>query len=503
MKVSTTDSKGSTKEQLSTEEIVESLKSVEDDVKIIVKLSSKEKRLVEEFFDALRSVPQELFSITVTASELPIGKRLATLARINSSGQLILTSEDGQLEVIDLNETKNRNLMMAIVGDITPKFKDFVSQIAEEKLQKRQSIQEMPSSEAFSSINVLKEESVGLVDSDADHVQELPVLSVETKAKIEEVTEETLEYLEMLGNEVFNESPVSVYFDDWLVNLRQVMLGFESNAEIKVDDVFTDECEQIYNDIEEELANRLLKEAEIEASSKTLEEKKYILREMDDEYATQSKYIKVRGKSAIDFLIKNVQRLENELTSIQQIKTLNPIKRIAKEQKRYSVTQKLKTAKQRLALAMQNSAVDKKAEEIEVNYGVLNRDFESKEKSTIEDLIKNVKCLEDELVKIQQIKTLNPIKIIANDKRRVEITEELNAAKEKLALAVQNDAVKQEKIRDEYEKKKETTMQKMQSLEKEIEIKRIDGSLEARREATKALARAVKSLIQRNTAPSQ
>ena len=70
---------------------------------------------------------------------------------------------------------------------------------------------------------------------------------MDEKPKLEEVVAETLEYLEMLSNEVFDQSPVSVYFDDWLVNLRQVMVAFESNEAIHVDDIYTDESEQIYN----------------------------------------------------------------------------------------------------------------------------------------------------------------------------------------------------------------------------------------------------------------
>ena len=47
----------------------------------------------------------------------------------------ILTAEDGNLIVKNLRETSNRDLMMAVVGDIVPKFKDFASQLAEEKIQ--------------------------------------------------------------------------------------------------------------------------------------------------------------------------------------------------------------------------------------------------------------------------------------------------------------------------------------------------------------------------------
>lgn len=140
----------------------------------------------------------------------------------------------------------------------------------------------------------LEEVQVGLVDFDSVIIQEevpepepepvpAPAKPVLEKPKLEDVVAETLEYLDMFGDELFDDkSPVSVCFDDWLVNLRQVMVAFESNEAVTVDEIFTDECEQIYNDIEEELGNRLLEEAELEASSKTLEEKKYILREMDD-----------------------------------------------------------------------------------------------------------------------------------------------------------------------------------------------------------------------------
>jgi hypothetical protein len=436
LKTSPAKLKSLDKKQPSIKEIVESLKGVGDDVEQIVKLSSKENVLVEDFFAVLKDLPQQMFSIAVSTSELPIGRGSFTQAHIDSVGHLILTSEDGRFEVMDLSESRNRDLMMAVVGDIVPKFKDFASQIGKEKLQKPPQVQEISPPEPLPTIPVEEEVPVDLPKVEVPSPQEkapvelatpevksepeeVPVSSVDEKAKIEEITAETLKNLETLGSEVFNQSPVSVYFDDWLVHLRQVILVFESSDVISVDEDFTDEREKIFSDIEEELANRLLKEAELEASAKTLAEKKHILGKIDAEYAAQAKYLTVRGKSAMDFLIKNVQRLEEELVKIQQTKTLNPIKRIAQEKKRYDLTQKLKAAKERLALAAQNSEVEEK------------------------------------------------------------------------------------RIRDEYEKKKQATVKKVQRLEKEIASKETDGSLKARQAATNALTNAVKSLIQRNTEPSQ
>ena len=99
------------KKQISLEEIVESLKSVGDDVEQIVKLTSDEKLLVAELLALLKHVPQRMFSIAVSTSELPIGIGAFIQAYIDSAGHLILTSEDGHLEVKELSETKNRDLM--------------------------------------------------------------------------------------------------------------------------------------------------------------------------------------------------------------------------------------------------------------------------------------------------------------------------------------------------------------------------------------------------------
>lgn len=336
MKPAPAELNGLEKTPMGIEDIVESLRSVGDDVHQFVKLTSEEKVLVAEFLSVLKKVPQRMFSVPVSTSELPARIRAFTEARIDSTGHLILTTEDGRMVVMDLSEIQNRDIMMAAVNDIIPKFQNLVTQLEQEKLRKPKKVKkkappkppeptpeiikeeeplvEMPVRLTELDVDFMLEEvKVCLVDFDSVIVQEeepepepepVPVKPVLEKPKLEDVVAETLEYLDMLGDEVF---------DDWLVKLRQIMVAFESNEAVTVDEIFTDECEQIYNDIEEELGNRLLEEAELEASSKTLEEKKYILREMDDEYAAKSNNLQVTGKSALDFMIKNVQRLEDEI----------------------------------------------------------------------------------------------------------------------------------------------------------------------------------------------
>jgi hypothetical protein len=133
-------------------------------------------------------------------------------------------------------------------------------------------------------------------------VVELPVapdLSVERNLQIDAIAEETLQNLELLGNEVFEQSPVSKYFDDWMVNLRQVILSFESSDVIGPDETFIKECNQVFGEIEDELSKRLLNEAETEVSARTLVENRYLLGQIDAGYAAQTKELVLKGKSSI------------------------------------------------------------------------------------------------------------------------------------------------------------------------------------------------------------
>ncbi len=509
--------------QNSIQEIAESFKAVGSDIEQIVKLTKEEKVLVKQFFASLQRFMVPLVpSIPVSSSVLPVRIREGAQAHMDPKGRLLLMFEDGRMEVLDLRESRNRDLLMAIIGDIMPKLKNLTSQTPSEKLpeplvQESVQVPEIPPAEPLPEIGV--EAPVDLADSvplevpveapetpEVPEVPSAPVLSAEEAAKIAFIEAETLEYLEVLGNEVFLHSPISRFFDDWMVNLRQVILSFESSGVITADEEFTKECTQIFSDVEDELANRLLKDAKLEASTKTLQENKHLLGEIDAGYAAQNKELVVKGKSAIDFLIKNMQHLEEELAQTEQIKTsyLHPLKKIAKEQKLIEVSLKLSIAKKRLALAVQSSAVEEEnLGDIDAEYAAQSRDLAAKRKVAMDFLAKNVHELEDELARIEQTKTSNPLKKIALQQKQAEIEQRLSAAKKRLELAEQHSGVEQEKLREEYEKKKQAMMAKMQGLEREIASIEVDGSVEARKMATRALAGAVRALVQRKTAPPE
>jgi hypothetical protein len=116
------------KKQISVQELVESLKSVADDIGQISELSSEEKLLVAQFFKSLLKLMHPLApAMPVSTSALPTEPGLVTEAYIDPTGHLAMMYRDGHMELKSLDEEKNRDLMIAVVEDIMPKFKSLTS----------------------------------------------------------------------------------------------------------------------------------------------------------------------------------------------------------------------------------------------------------------------------------------------------------------------------------------------------------------------------------------
>lgn len=116
------------KKQITIQEIVESLKSIADDIGQITELSSEEKILVTQFFSSLFKLMQPLVpSIAVNHTVLPAKIGAVVQAHIDPTGHLVLQFEDNHIELKDLSKERNRELMMAVVEDIMPKFKSLTN----------------------------------------------------------------------------------------------------------------------------------------------------------------------------------------------------------------------------------------------------------------------------------------------------------------------------------------------------------------------------------------
>lgn len=502
------------KKKLSIEEIGESLQGVGEEINQIFKLQAQENMLVEQFFASLPTIMKLLSpSIEIAPEVIPFKRKKIVKANIDSAGQLTLMFESGYEELIDLSETRNRDIMMAVASDIMPKLTVLASNFHVEETKapaKAEKIQPPSSLPLVQPVKVetpvTLETSVPEVKEEPPKAPEVPVL-LDKNAKIFQIETETLEFLDLLSRDVFEIAPISRFFDDWMVNLRQVILSFESNEAINpVDEEFTKQFNEIFGNIEEELARRLLNEAELEVSTKSLEENKTILGEMDAGYAAQTKDYVVKGKGAIDFLIKNVQHLEQEIAELEKTKTsyLHPLKKMAKDQKQAELTKKLVDAKKRLALAVGGSTITKPklgaGVDLDAEYAAQTKELVEKRKIAIGVLVKEVRELDRELNRLyMEPESRNPLKKLTHENKLIEVKTKWEAAKQRLRLAEKDSGEEQKKLHEEYLKKKQEMVGKMQNLEKDIKTKEVDTSVEARKTACKAMAEAVKALIQRKT----
>jgi hypothetical protein len=123
--------------QISAEDISESFEFIEEDIAQIGKLNVEERLLVEQFLVMLKKHMAPLTSsIVVSTSVLPFKLGVVKQAQIDPTGHLTLKLKGTERKVLDLSESKNRDIMMAVISDFMPKFQNLLIQAAAEKLQK-------------------------------------------------------------------------------------------------------------------------------------------------------------------------------------------------------------------------------------------------------------------------------------------------------------------------------------------------------------------------------
>jgi hypothetical protein len=176
----------------------------------------------------------------------------------------------------------------------------------------------------------------------------------------QEVAEKTLNSLGKLGSQIFALSPFSQYFDDWLVNLRQVTSGFESNPAIDADEQFVKECAQIFLDVEGALAEKRLQESSLTAEAKALADNNHLIVEADKEYAETTRDRSNKRNAEVQHLSSKIRELEDQLAACQAVKIsfykFNA-RRNAAEQLAQT-TQNLKTTKNELEVLLQTFTAD-------------------------------------------------------------------------------------------------------------------------------------------------
>jgi hypothetical protein len=195
----------------------------------------------------------------------------------------------------------------------------------------------------------------------------------------EEAVEKTLSRLHSLGNQTFAVFPFSVYFDDWLVNLKDVLIAFESSPSVSVDEPFVKERSQILADVERELEEVRRNEASLRDAIKSLSDNRILLERIEEEYATRARAIEERKNSEIARLHSNIDGFRGELDDLARVKAglFRAVSKKAKAQKEAEATQRLNDAQSELELTVQNSTAEQES---------LRSEYEKRKQLVIEQI---------------------------------------------------------------------------------------------------------------------
>jgi chromosome segregation ATPase len=140
-------------------------------------------------------------------------------------------------------------------------------------------------------------------------------------------------------------------------------------------------------------------------------------------------------------------------------------------------------------------------EQIKEEYAARMSDVKRQKKSEIKRLNNSIDSLREELDYIVRMKTglFRGISKKDREQKEEETTQELNTRQRELELAMLNFTEMQERLRDEYERKRQPIIEQVTDRQKKIENLETDGSLEDRWFACEALVDAVNALLQRKT----
>lgn len=123
--------------QISRQELLASIRSLQDDVGQISELASEEKQVVAVFFESLLKLMQPLAkTMPVSPVALPEEMGNVVQANIDPTGRLVILYQDGQVDLKNLSEEAHRDLMISVMIDVMPKFKQLTS-AHRRKIEKR------------------------------------------------------------------------------------------------------------------------------------------------------------------------------------------------------------------------------------------------------------------------------------------------------------------------------------------------------------------------------
>lgn len=203
-----------------------------------------------------------------------------------------------------------------------------------------------------------------------------------------------------------------------------------------------------------------------------------------------------------DDWLMNLKRVVSEFESNPNV---NADDLFVKEQSQIFVDVERSLADNRLQEASISRATSALAEnnhrlaDLDAEYAAKNRELDRKRNLDIQIITHKIHDLEIEssIQKGKATKGFNPFAKKTAAQKLAQINQDLTTAKKELEVTLQNFTIEQEKLHDDYEKKKQEVAAKVEIFQKEVEKLETDNSLSARQAACNEVVAAIKALIQR------
>jgi hypothetical protein len=169
-----------------------------------------------------------------------------------------------------------------------------------------------------------------------------------------EVWENTITRLHVLGNQRFGCSPFSEHFNRWTMNLQDVLREFEASPEVKVDAEFQAESSRIVSDVEHDLEDWRRKEVDAAERVKVLADGKSSLGQIKEEYFAKARALRGQKSSEIKRLNGIISQLRQDLDAIVRVKAglFRSISKKEREQKEMLIAQELSNRQTELELVI-------------------------------------------------------------------------------------------------------------------------------------------------------
>ena len=130
-------SKPSRPPRASLQEILDSLKLAQANIGQISELKSEEETIVAEFLGSLSRLMEPVArNVSISREVFSGGAREVAQAVVDRSGQLVIQYSDGTVELKNLGDEGNRDLLVAVLEDLMPRFEQLFS-ASRQKIEER------------------------------------------------------------------------------------------------------------------------------------------------------------------------------------------------------------------------------------------------------------------------------------------------------------------------------------------------------------------------------